>query len=87
MEVARAAPRRAPRRASSCCPTARARARILVLPQTGNAPAQKELSSALRRFQPTNYEATWSQTMRPVLLWALGIPIPIIILLYLFNLL
>ena len=29
--------------------------------------------------------ATWRLDMRGILLWALGIPIPIIILLYLFN--
>jgi len=33
------------------------------------------------------YDLVGSFAMRPVLLWVLGIPIPIIILLYLFNVL
>jgi len=36
---------------------------------------------------PTNTDLIGSFAMRPVMLWVLGIPIPIIILLYLFNVL
>lgn len=36
-------------------------------------------------FDITSY--AWSNIMRGVLLWLVGIPIPIIILLYLFNVL
>ena len=40
---------------------------------------------AVRRREPTPYPR--SPVMRGILLWLVGIPIPIIILLYLFNVL
>ena len=39
------------------------------------------------RLSPTHLVGTEDRTMRGVLLWLVGIPIPIIILLYLFNVL
>jgi len=37
------------------------------------------------RDVPSHDTHSWEGTMRGVLLWAVGIPIPVIILLYLFH--
>jgi hypothetical protein len=51
---------------------------------SGGAPTRGELADFGARWA-CKLKSIWRTAMRGALLWLLGIPIPIIILLYLFN--